>query len=144
MGLAGALAIAAGIGLFLIQTRYSDNVAVLAARVDRDCAPWDGSAFTLSIPVEGEPGAMIVISIWRSPDFKLPVTFSFPDEAGGVGNAIYRPAFGPDEPLSGRVSFRRVELGRPVEGRFDLTSESGDQFSESFEAEWGATTIACG
>ena len=137
-------ALAALIGLSVLLTRRYDGVRVVAARVDRDCAPWDGSAFTLSIPVEGEPGATLMISIWQSPDFKLPAAFSFPDETGRAGNAVYRPASGPDEPLSGQVSFTRVQLGSPVEGQFDLVSESGGGFSGRFEAEWGAGVIGCG
>jgi hypothetical protein len=144
MGLAGALIIAAIIGGYAFLAGNPAGAAVMAARVDRDCGPADGPAFTLTIPVEGTPGSMILISIWQSPDFKLPVAFSFPYETGQAGNAVYRPASGPDEELSGEVSFPRVSMDDPVKGQFSLTSEGGQVFSGGFEAEWGAKTIPCG
>jgi hypothetical protein len=140
----GPLLFALGIGLYMLLADYAGSAVPLDARVDRDCAPADGPAFTLTIPVEGAPGSMIVISIWHAPDFLLPMAFSVPDETGGTGNAVYRPASGPDEPLSGRVSFRQVKLGEPVVGQFNLTSEGGEIFNGRFRAVWGMTTIPCG
>ena len=140
----GPLLFALGIGLYLLVAGQAGSAAPQEARVDRDCAPADGPAFTLTISVDREPGATILISIWHSPDFVLPTAFSLPDETGGTGNAVLRPVSGPDEPLSGRVSFRQVKLGEPVEGQFNLTSESGEIFSGRFRAAWGMTTIPCG
>jgi len=118
--------------------------AALAATVERDCAPWDGAAFTISIPLDGLPGSSIDISIWDSPDFKIPVSFSFPGQTGRAGNAIYRPVSGPPEPLSGQVSFRHVDQANPIKGQFNLTSESGGQFSGRFQANWELKPIPCG
>lgn len=112
------------------------------ATINRDCAPWDGSAFTLSIPTED--GTIIHISIWQSPDIKLPVSFSFPDETGQIGAAYILPELHPLQQFSGEVSFKRVEEGIPVEGVFNLETESGKQFKGRFKAEWGNELVYCG
>jgi hypothetical protein len=140
----GVLVIALVIGGLGFMKGNSPSTPVIAATVDIDCGPADGPAFTISIPVEGAPGSMIMISIWQTPDFKLPVAFSFPDETGQVGNASYRLASGSSEQLSGQVSLKQVDQANPIEGQFDLTSESGEQFSGRFQANWGLMTIPCG
>jgi hypothetical protein len=72
------------------------------------------------------------------------VTFSFPDETMRDGNALLlRPAGFPEQ-LTGRVWFPRVDEGKPVEGRFSLTSESGQQFDGKFIAEWENQAVYCG
>ena len=114
----------------------------LQATINRDCAPWDGAAFTVSVPMKD--GTIIYISIWQSPDIKLPARFSIPDETGQIGFAYILPELDPLQQLSGEVSFRRVEEGIPVEGEFDFTTESGKQFTGKFKAEWGNVTAMCG
>src|SRR5687768_7811837 len=69
-----------GIGLFTFSTRNQHPVHVFTATINRDCAPWDGAAFTVSIPYDSV--STITISIWQSPDIKFPSTFSFPDPTG--------------------------------------------------------------
>ncbi len=120
---------------------HQEPTPVFPATIRRDCAPWDGSAFTLSIPVEG---SVLGISIYQSPDIKLPVTFSFPDETGRVGNALLVLPSGSSEPLTGKVSFQRVEQGSPVEGEFNLLSDTGEQFKGKFIAEWDNQPVYCG
>ena len=85
-------------------------------------------------------GAIINISIWQSPDIKLPARFSFPDETGQFGLAYIHS----DNPLSGEVSFLSVDEAGPVEGEFNLKDESGRQFNGRFKAEWGNEVIYCG
>jgi hypothetical protein len=114
---------------------------VFAATIHRDCAPWDGWAFTVSIPIAK---SLIGISIYQSPDLKLPATFSFPDDTGRIGNAVrVLPATWPDQ-LIGRISFQRVEPGMPVEGEFDFLTDMGEQFKGKFIAEWDRQFTACG
>jgi hypothetical protein len=140
--LIGLLAIALG-GIWLLYSlKDQENVTVIDATVNRDCAPWDGSAFTVSVPEPLE--ASIDISIWQSPDMKLPATFSFPDQTGSVGNAIYRPVVGSPEQLTGTVFFQRIAESNPVEGTFNFTTESGKQFKGRFKAIWGNTRALCG
>lgn len=112
------------------------------ATVNRDCAPWDGAAFTFM--VQYDPATIIYISIWRSPDIKFPATFSFPKKTGQVGNAYILPEPGPYTLLSGEVSFQRVQEGMPLEGRFRLTSARGEIYEGTFTAEWGDQIVYCG
>jgi len=128
--------------LFTFSTRNQQPVQVFTATINRDCAPWDGSAFTMSISYD--PGSVINISIWQSPDIKFASTFSFPDDTGRVGNAVYLSASGEYEQLSGKISFQRVEEGKPVEGTFSLMSERGEEFKGEFVAEWGNQLVMCG
>jgi hypothetical protein len=112
------------------------------AVINRDCAPWDGSAFTVSITHPS--GTIIFISIWQSPDMPFPVTFSFPDETGQVGTAYILPELGPFQPLTGEAWFQHVEQGMPVTGRFHVRSEAGVQWEGRFVAEWGNEIVYCG
>ena len=138
----GLVILVFGIAWYTFSTRNQAATPVFPATINRDCAPWDGAAFTVSIPVDN--GTNIDISIWQSPDIKLPVTFSFPDETGQVGNAVDRSLSGEYEQLSGKVSFSRVVEGSPVEGDFTFTSERGEQFKGQFKAEWEDEIVMCG
>ena len=131
-----------GIVLFAFSTRDQKTAQILPAAIKRNCAPWDGAAFTVTIPLDN--GDVIDVSIWQSPDIKYPVTFSFPDQSGKIGNAVHRSATDEYEMLSGMVSFQRVEEGQPVEGKFELVSETGKQFKGRFKADWGNQIIMCG
>ncbi|MCI0607801.1 MAG: hypothetical protein L0Z71_01890 [Anaerolineae bacterium] len=130
------------IAWYTYPKRNQEPAQVFPATINRDCAPWDGAAFTLSIPTED--GIIIYVSIWQSPDIKLPVTFTFPDETGQIGFAYIIPDLDPLQQLSGEVFFWRVEEGIPVEGEFNFTTESGKQFKGKFKAEWGDQVVYCG
>ena len=138
----GLLAIILAVALFAFSIRSQELAQTFPATVNRDCAPWDGAAFTVSIRYD--PITTITISIWKSPDIKFPSTFSFPDETGQVGYAYILPELGPLQQLSGEVSFWRVDGESPVEGRFDLLTEAGRQFRGQFKAEWGNEIVYCG
>ena len=131
-----------GIALSIFSTQNQEPLQVFRATVNHDCAPWDGSAFTVSIPYE--PGSIINISIWQSPNMKLPVTFRFPDPTGRVGNATFLLRYSYSVQLTGKVFFWRVEQGSPVEGRFDFLTEAGQQLKGKFRAEWGNEVAYCG
>ena len=138
----GLLILILGITWYTFSTRNQELAQVFPATVNRDCAPWDGAAFTVSVSTNDE--TIINISIWQSPDITLPVKFSFPDETGQVGNAAYLSPSGEYEQLSGRVSFTRVAEGSPVEGEFSFTSERGERFNGKFEAQWEHEIVYCG
>jgi len=130
-------------GLWFLSTIEDQEPAqVFPASINYDCAPWDGAAFTVSVPYNST--STITISIWEAPDRFLPSTFSFPDESGGVGNALHVLPSGEYEQLMGKVSFGRVQAGRSVKGGFNLMSESGEQFKGRFEAQWGNEMAYCG
>src|SRR6266542_5274575 len=123
-----------GIAWLVFSTPEQEPSQVFAATVNRDCAPWDGAAFTVKIPMND--GTMISVSIYQSPESMLPATFSFPDETGRTGNALLLLPIGEPEELSGKISLPRLEQGVPVEGTFDLLTEKSEQFKGNFKAEW--------
>lgn len=127
---------------FFATLQNRETLQVFPATVNRDCAPWDGTAFTVSIPLNN--GAIIDISIYRSPDIRLPVTYSFPDETMRDGNALLLLPTGLPEQLTGKVWFQRVEKGVPVEGTFDFLTETGRQFEGRFKANWENQAVYCG
>ena len=136
------LLIALGSTWFFYQDDSQGPLQVFPATINRDCAPWDGSAFTVSIPLHDR--SSMAISIYRSPDLKLPASFSFPDESMRDGIALLLLPVGTPEQLIGRVWFQRVEYGMAVEGRFRFRSESGEEFEGRFVAEWGDGITFCG
>ena len=138
----GLLVLLLGITWFSFSTRHQEALQTFPATVNRDCAPWDGSAFTVSIRMN--EGTIINISIWQAPDIKFPVTFSFPDYAGQVGNASYQLASGESEQLNGTVFFKHVEAASPVEGRFELVTEAGQRYEGQFKADWKDNFMLCG
>jgi hypothetical protein len=127
---------------FFLRSDIESPAQVFPATVDRDCAPWDGGAFTVSIWLRD--GSSISISIYRSPDIEHPSRYSFPNETMSEGNAYLRMPEGSLEPLTGEVWFQRVSPEIPVEGGFQLRSESGAQFEGKFLAEWGNEIVYCG
>jgi hypothetical protein len=140
--LIGSFALIIGLLWFYLERNKQENLAVFPATINRDCAPWDGAAFTLS--VRYDPATTLIISIWESPDLKFPSTFSFPDETGQFGQVYILSELDPLIQLSGKVFFWRVEQGSPVEGEFDLKEENGKYFKGNFKAEWGSFVAMCG
>ena len=135
------LIIVFGIGVFVFSRRNQEPLPFFSATVRRDCAPWDGPAFTISIPI-AESG--IAISIYQAPDIQLPAMFWFPDETMQEGNALLLAPAGMPEQLRGRVSFQSVEQGKPVEGKFDLSTATGRIFKGQFKAAWDNEIVYCG
>ena len=140
--LLGLLLIALGGIWFSIRAETWAPSPVFPAVVERDCAPWDGSAFTVSIQLRDR--SRIAISIYRSPEIERPISFSFPDESMSNGDALLVLPVGAPRRLSGEVWFERVHQGTPVEGRFQFRTESWTQLEGRFLAEWGAEIIYCG
>jgi hypothetical protein len=139
---AAVIVVVLGVALFVFSAQLSEPLTIFSATINRDCAPWDGAAFTVSIPYDTV--SVIMISIWRSPDFKIPRTFSLPNEASQVGSAYRVSQLDPLIPLKGEVSFQRVGETGPIEGRFRLRSERGETFAGKFIAEWGERMALCG
>jgi len=138
----GLLILILSITWYTFSTPNQEPAQIFPATINRDCAPWDGSAFTVSIPHEA--GSAINISIWQSPDIKLPVKFSFPDKSMRIGNATYLLRFSYSVQLTGTVFFWRVDRESPVEGEFDLLTEAGQRLKGKFKAEWGNEVVYCG
>jgi len=141
-GLMGIFVIVTGFLWLYFSAESRADLPFFDATVNRDCAPWDGAAFTISIPYD--PGTIIYISIWQSPEINFPVTFTLPDQTGRVGNAAFLLRYSYSVQLTGKVLFRRVEQGTPVEGKFDLVTKAGQRLTGRFEAEWGNEIVYCG
>lgn len=137
----GLILIITAIAWYAFAARNQRPVQIVSATINRDCAPWDGSAFTVSVPMQGKG---ITISIYRAPDLILPATFVFPDDTLNIGNALLILPIGSPEPLAGKVHFERVGQDIPVEGKFDLVTNTGEHFKGKFIAEWGNKIIYCG
>jgi hypothetical protein len=133
--------LAVGIARSSLSKASQMPVSVYSATVNRDCAPWDGTAFTVSIPVEG---SVVNISIYQSPEINHMAVFSFPDKMGNTGSASFLPQIGSPEPLTGKVTFQRVEPGNPVEGVFQMKTSRGKEFQGKFIAQWENEMIYCG
>ena len=138
----GLIALVFGIALFMFLRRNQEPAQIFSATASRDCAPWDGGAFTVLIQYDSV--TIITISIWQSPYFPSPTSVTFPDETGQVGNAYTIPELGPYTELMGEVSFERVEQGMPIEGQFKLKSENGVEFAGRFVAAWEHQIVLCG
>ena len=138
----GLIILVFGMALFTFSMRAPAAIQTFPATINRDCAPWDGSAFTVSIPLND--GTIVNISIYQSPNVRLPVTFSFPDESMTVGNALLLLPVGLPEQLTGKVWFKSVDEGKPVHGGFNLLPERGERFEGKFIAEWENQPVYCG
>lgn len=138
----GLFLLIVGIAWSVFSMRKQMPAGILPAAINRDCAPWDGAAFIVTIPYA--PASAIDISIWQAPDINIPVTFGFPDSSGRVGSAVYRPQFGEPEQLTGMAFFWRVQENGPVEGEFNFERGNGTQLKGKFKAEWGNQQAPCG
>lgn len=140
--LIGLLALAVLICWLSDSSNDRESLQVFPATLSRDCAPWDGSGFTVSIPYD--TGSVIAISVWQSPDIRVPIKFSFPDETLRIGSALLLPQKGLPEELTGNLRFQRVEQSIPVEGEFHFTAGTGKRFNGKFIAMWGNEVVYCG
>jgi hypothetical protein len=131
-----------GIAIFTFSARNRVPAQAFPATINRDCAPWDGSAFTISMRYDSK--TTITVSIWQAPEINVPTTFTFPDDTGQVGTAYILPELDPFEQLNGTVTFLRVGPGMPVEGRFSLTSTRGGEYVGQFVAVWESQIALCG
>lgn len=131
-----------GMALFTFFNRDSQPTQSFSATINRDCAPWDGSAFRVSIPLNG--GDILDVSIWQAPEIKFSKTFSFPDATGQVGNASLNHPNGLPEQLTGEVWFEGVSERQTVAGGFRLLGERGEVFEGRFTAEWEDQIALCG
>jgi hypothetical protein len=138
----GFLILLLGIAWYSFPGRKQEPAQILPAVIHRDCAPWDGAAFTVMIPLD--PGGSLDISIWRAPEFKFPKSFSFPDETGQVGNAILMSPAGLPEQLTGNVFFMQVNDRESAEGEFQFLTGTGQRFRGQFQAEWDDRMVLCG
>ena len=139
------------IALFLgapALAQRSPAAAMFYGEVSRDCAPWDGAAFSVSIqPVAGLKKMdfpLIHVSIWQAPNLRGSARFEFPDVTGKIGAAFIQPRSGSVTQLRGTVSFTRVVPDQTTEGQFDFLDPNGKRYSGKFSAAWNGRMIMCG
>ncbi|HET6847099.1 MAG TPA: hypothetical protein VFH29_09710 [Anaerolineales bacterium] len=118
------------------------NAPTYPAVIQADCAPWDGAAFTLSIPFD--TGRLARVSIYRAPDLPSRTRFSFPDATGRIGNAIYQPEFGEAQTITGSLTFDAVRRDAPASGEFDWQTADGLRMRGRFNAKWIQGQALCG
>jgi hypothetical protein len=131
-----------GIALYVFSTQSPEFTQTFPATANRECAPWDGPAFTVQIP--WADGGLINISIWQAPEINFVKTFLFPDDSGQVGSVSFISASGDYEILTGEIRFEGVSEGKPFGGRFRLKSAGGGEYVGRFEATWGHQMMLCG
>lgn len=139
----GLLTLVIGIAWYIYPGRQQRPAQNYTATIQKDCAPWDGPAFTVAIPMDD--GTIVSVSIWHSAEeIKSPLAFQFPDDSGQVGNASLMLQEGMPEELSGTVSFEHFNLESPVGGQFELAKADGQRLSGIFVAEWNEVNMLCG
>jgi hypothetical protein len=120
---------------------------VLQGEARRDCAPWDGPAFTLMLPAPGVGGSRdlsLRISIWQAPAIRTPRTLPLPVGAK-LGGAVLQPPRGQVQLLQGSVTIDKGVPEAPVQGQFDLTTPQGVRYRGRFRAPWdGGVQARCG
>lgn len=139
---AGGLAVAAlTASLLAVQPALSPAVAW------RDCAPWDGAAFTVAV---GRPGQKDVdraqpwlrIAIWHEASIRNPVTYRFPDTDGKTGAVQYGGTAFPS--VTGTVSFTRAVFGDDLDGSFAFVAPDGQKIVGRFHGRWSPDVAVCG
>jgi len=138
----GLLVFIFSVAWYLYPKQKQEPLPHYAASIQQDCAPWDGGAFLLKIPLEN--GNFIDVAIWESPALQSEKTFFF-EEPSQVGTASLVHSSASAEQLVGKVFFTRVNLDSPVEGTFELeTIDSGQHFEGQFHATWLDRIRLCG
>ena len=115
------------------------------AIVNLTCAPWDGSAFRVMVPLDNTTSARVVsVVIYRNAAIHQRITFTFPDATGKLGTATVESHAGKFEDMAGTVTFNGVEAGKAVTGVFDLATPAGEKIHRAFRADWGTERPLCG
>ncbi|MGB7563382.1 MAG: hypothetical protein WBM08_01380 [Prochlorococcaceae cyanobacterium] len=143
---AGLLALELPTDLLASPSKQPRTATPLPAQIFHDCAPWDGAAFMVSVPMPARanrPPSVLSISIWKGPNLAEPSQFNFPADAR-IGSVTLQPRPGLDGLVRGRISFRSVLPSQPVLGNFDLVSPKGEVVQGHFRATWVRRQALCG
>jgi len=121
--------------------------AFAVADVARACAPWDGAAFSVSVPLrEGaDPGALpaLRVMVWSPPQFEHERTVVFADGDDRTGVAQYMEAEDRATPLTGEATFRQAADGG-IEGTLRLKAADGRRFERRFRGRLDDRMVMCG
>ncbi|MEE3716110.1 hypothetical protein V2H45_05040 [Tumidithrix elongata RA019] len=116
------------------------------AEIRHDCAPWDGSAFRITLTDSNDQKSStttIDVAIWQAPAFNEPVSFTL-TESSRIGRVRFVTQFGTPSVLTGQIGFKRVKESEPVEGNFDFVTKQGDRKQGTFRAIWKPNSALCG
>src|SRR5215211_5875000 len=69
----GILVLILGSAWYMYPGRQPEPARDYVATIQQDCAPWDGAAFAVKIPLEN--GENIEIAIWEAPAIQFEKTF---------------------------------------------------------------------
>jgi hypothetical protein len=114
-------------------------------RTWNDCAPWDGPAFRVVVPLPRRNAAAetsLWFSIWEPAAFRAPRTFVFPRDAGR-GSVLLQSGADSSSLLHGTLRIERAVPDTPVRGRFDLSSRGGGTYRGTFTAPWQPRQGVC-
>ncbi len=145
----GLLALGLSTNLLASPGQQPGSATPLPAQIWNDCAPWDGPAFTITVPLarrSAEAPTILTIAIWEPADGRTPLSFVFPrDGARAQGSVTLQPRPGVSGLMSGQVRFRSLHSRQPVEGSFDLVSKGGEIVRGTFRARWvDGQRVLCG
>lgn len=121
--------------------------AVATAQIARTCAPWDGAAFTVSVPLgnDADPAALpaLQLSVWSSPQFDGERKIVFAEGDDRTGAASYAETVERATPLTGEATFRQAADGS-IEGTLRLKAADGRRFERRFRGRLGDRAVMCG
>jgi len=121
--------------------------AVAVADIARACAPWDGAAFSVSVPLrEGaDPAALpaLRVMVWSPPRFERERTVVFADGDDRTGVAQYAESEDRATPLTGEATFRQTADGG-LEGTLRLKAADGRRFERRFRGRLDDRRVMCG
>lgn len=119
---------------------------IAAAHIARTCAPWDGAAFSVSVPVGHgvDPAALpaLQLSVWSSPQFDGERTVVFADGDDRAGLAFHVETPERTTPLTGEVTFRQAADGG-IEGTLRLKDADGRRFERRFRGRLDGGAVMC-
>lgn len=120
---------------------------VATARIARTCAPWDGAAFTVSVPMsDGIDAAALPalrLMVWSAPQFERGQTVVFADGDDRTGAAQYAESEDSAMPLTGEATFRQAADGS-IEGTLHLKAADGRRFERRFRGRLDPGAVMCG
>lgn len=121
--------------------------AVAVARIARACAPWDGAAFSVSVPLrEGADATALPalrVRVWSPPRFEHARTVVFGDGDDRTGVAQYAESEDRAMPLTGEATFRQAADGG-IEGTLRLKAADGRRFERRFRGPLDPGQVMCG
>ena len=144
---AGIASVAVGLLAAVTVARAAQEPRLSPAIAWRDCAPWDGPAFTVAVGREGATSVdparpWLRISIWQEAGTRHGVTYRFPDTTQKLGAVEYGGTAFPS--VNGTVTFPSAVSEEVVAGSFDFMTPDGRHLAGRFRGGWRPVAALCG